>query len=110
MASLDHLHPLTVSEAIDLGNGKRETVLNTWGTASLCTEALEEQGPDGQAANFITASLVQGGFSEAATAELIQQVLAGDEQSQARLRILQQQLADSIHGACEKAFGQEGPR
>ena len=107
---LDHLHPLADSGKVTLSDWSRETVLNTWGTASLFTETLEDQGPDGRAAEIIAGALAQAGHPEADTKELIRQVLAGTDDSQAWLRVLQQQIAEALQQASEKAFGQGGAR
>jgi hypothetical protein len=105
---LDHLHPLSDSGKATLRDGSREAVLNIWGTASLFTEALEDQGPNGKAAELIAGALANAGHPEADTRELIGQVLAGADDSQARLRILQQRIAESLAQVGERAFGQEG--
>lgn len=107
---LDHIHPLAVFEEADLGNGEKEWVANIWGTASNFTLGLEEQGANGKAAESIKATLAGAGHKEADTQALIHQVLADTDHSQAQLRVLQQQLAEAIHQACEQQFGQEGAR
>jgi hypothetical protein len=107
---LDHIHPLAVFEEVDLGAGEEEPVSNIWGSATVLTLALEEQGAHGKAAESIKAMLAAAGHLETDTQALIQQVLAGTDVSQARLRTLQQQLAEAIHQACEQQFGKEGSR
>ena len=107
---LDHRHPLAKFEEIDLGDGQREPVANSWGTASIATFELADQGASGPAAEHITSMLAQAGHPWADTKELIDQVLAGADDSQARLRTLQQQFAEAFHQVYEKAFGQEGGR
>ena len=108
--SLDHRHPLATFEEVDLGDGKREPAANSWGTASVVTFELADQGPSGPAADYIAAMLAQAGHPEAHTRELIRQVLAATDDSQAHLRTLQQQFAEAFHQEYEKAFGQEGNR
>jgi hypothetical protein len=107
---LDHLHPLAHGEEIDLKDGSRETVLNSWGTASLFTETLEEQGAHGRAAEVIAGALANAGHPEADTEALIHQVLAATDDSQAHLRVLQQRIAEALAHAGEQVFGQEGHR
>jgi hypothetical protein len=107
---LDHMHPLADSGKATLRDGRCETVLNIWGTASLFTETLEDQGPNGRAAEIIAGALASAGHLEADTNELIRQVLAATNNSQARLRILQQRIAEALAQAGERAFGQEGNR
>jgi hypothetical protein len=108
--ALDHSHPLAVFEDIEHGNGEREPVANSWGSASVMTYELADQGAAGIAAENITAILTGAGHQESATKELIRQVLAATDDSQAQLRKLQQQIAEAIHQACEQSFGEEGNR
>jgi hypothetical protein len=107
---LDHIHPLAVFEEHDFGAGEMEPVANSWGSATVLTLLLAEQGADGPAAENITAMLASAGHPVTDTKKLIRQVLAATNNSQARLRTLQQQLADFVHQSCERATGQEGNR
>lgn len=108
MFELNPIHPLSVSEEVTLESGEVEEVTNSWGFASASAIGLIEQGPNGQAAQLITKVLADAGHPAIRTTELIAQVLAGDSQSQARLRVLQQQVAEAIQNCCEKAYGEEG--
>jgi hypothetical protein len=104
---LDHHHPLAEFSEHDFGAGEQEPVANSWGSATVLTMLLADQGAGGPAAENITAILATAGHLKADTKELIHQVLAGTDDSQARLRTLQQQIADAIQNG---AFGQEGAR